>query len=79
MYFNSHMFNSQHVNPPHVNPYQYQMIKEQDNYNRQQDKKVYDAVKAMHDFFKAVNGMDEQHKKLAFSACLAEIGKFFGR
>ncbi len=73
MYFNNHMFN-----PQYVNYEQYKQVVEKAQYNYEQDKKVYNAVKAIHDLFDAVNGMDEYHQQLMFNACLVEIGTHLG-
>ncbi len=68
-YFNNMMFNPQFVNPTY---YHAQM--QQAQYAFRQDKKVCDAVKAIRDLCKAVQGMDEPHQQQAFVACLAEMG-----
>lgn len=70
-YFNNMMFNPQFVNPT----YYAQM--QQVQYAFQQDKKVCDAVKAIHDLCEAVQGMDESHQQQAFAACLAEMARQF--
>ena len=72
-YFQAMMFNPQYVNPE----YYHQMLQQQ-RYEAEQNKKVVDAVKAMHDLCEAVRGMDNAHQKIAFSACLAEMGREFG-
>ncbi len=69
MYFNNHMFNTQYVNPDY-----YRLVLEQNRYSQEQDKKVLDAVKAIHDLCDAIKGMDEAHQQTAFYACLAEMG-----
>lgn len=71
-YFNNMMFNPQYVNPNYY--YTMQHIQ----YNQQQDKKVCDAVKAIHDLCESVKGMDEQHQQTAFCLCLAEMANEFG-
>ena len=44
-------------------------------YSFDQDKKVIDAVKAMHDLCEAVKGMDRAHQEIAFVACLSQMAK----
>ena len=70
-YFNNMMFNPQFVNPT------YYMQVQQMQYAAQQDKKVTDAVKAIHDLCAAVRDMDEPHQQQAFAACLAEMAREF--
>ena len=65
-----HMFNPVYVNPQ----YCLNLAKLQE-YQREQDKSVADAIKAMHDLCDAINKLDEQHKQAAFAGCLVEIGK----
>ncbi len=47
---------------------------DQQRYNHEQDQKVKDAIKAIRDLCEATKGMDEEHQKKAFYACLAEMG-----
>jgi len=63
-------------NPQFVNPTYYAKMQQPQN-DFQQDKKVYDAVKAIHDLCEAVRGMDESHQQQAFAACLAEMARQF--
>ena len=65
------MFNPQYVNPQY---YQANILQIQ-QYNAEQDKEVFNAVKAMHDLIEATKKLDEYHQKIAFNACLAEIAK----
>lgn len=51
-YFNNMMFNPQYVNADYYNQIR------QFKYNQDQDKKVGDAIKAMHDLCDAVKDMD---------------------
>ena len=71
-YFNSMMFNPQYVNPNYYSQIQ------QNNYNMEQNKKVFDAVKATHELCQAVKYMDEQHQQEAFKACLETLAQEFG-
>ena len=71
-YFNNMMFNPQYVNPNYYNMMPHM------SYEQQQDKRVYDAVKAIHDLCESVKGMDEQHQRIAFSLCLEEMASEFG-
>lgn len=52
-------------------------MQQQTQYAFQQDKKVRDAAKAIHDLCKAIQGMDEPHQQQAFVACLAEMAREF--
>lgn len=72
-YFYNRLFNPQYVNPTY-----YYNVTPQEQYKQQQNKKIYDAVKAVHDLCEAVKGMDEQHQQVAFNLCLAEMAKEFG-
>lgn len=69
-YFNDKMFNPNYVNPEYFN----NSVKLKE-YSFDQDKKVADAVKAIHDLCEAVKGMDSNHQEIAFVACLAEMTK----
>ncbi len=69
-YFQTRMFNPQYVNPDY-----YHRVVQQQQYEAEQNKKVADAVKAMHDLCKAIRGMDNAHQQIAFMACLTEMGK----
>lgn len=66
---------NQMFNPEYVNPENYRQIFNQRQYEFEQNKKVANAIKAMHDLCEAINKLDEQHKPLAFSGCLIEIAK----
>ncbi len=65
-YFQTMMFNPQYVNPDY-----YHQMEQQMHYQAEQNKKVEDAVKAMHDLCKATRGMDYAHQQEAFYKCLA--------
>ena len=69
-YFNDKMFNQNYVNPEYYNATMKEM-----KYSFDQDKKVADAVKAMHDLCEAVKGMDREHQEIAFVACLSQMAK----
>lgn len=68
--FNDKMFNPNYVNSDYFN----NSVKLKE-YSFDQDKKVADAVKAIHDLCEAVKGMDSNHQEIAFVACLAEMAK----
>lgn len=68
-YFNDRMFNQQYVNPN----YYYQNM--QQKYNQDQDEKVLDAVKAIHDLCKAIKEIDPSHQEQAFLACLTAMAQ----
>ena len=72
-YFQTMMFNPQYVNADSY----HHMMQHQQQYEADQNKKVADAVKAMHDLCEAVRGMDNAHQQTAFAYCLAEIGREF--
>ena len=59
-YFNNMMFNPQYVNADYYNQMR------QFEYNQNQDKKVRDTMKAMHDLCDAVKDMDQNHQQQAF-------------
>ena len=63
-YFNNMMFNPQYVNADYYNQIR------QFEYNQNQDEKVRDAIKAMHDLCDAVKDMDPDHQQQAFWGCL---------
>ena len=62
-YFNNMMFNQKYVNADYYNQIR------QFEYNQNQDKKVRDAMKAMHDLCDAVKDMDQNHQQQAFWGC----------
>ena len=69
-------FYNQMFNPQYVNPVFYSQIQSViSQYEYEQDKKVSDAVKAVHDLLAAVNGMDQRHQEQAFALCLAEFAQ----
>lgn len=68
-YFNNMMFNPQYVNVDYYNQMR------QFEYNQNQDKKVRDAIKAMHDLCDAVKDMDQEHQQQAFLGCLAVMAE----
>ena len=70
-YFNNMMFN-----PQYVNAHYYNQIR-QFEYNQNQDKKVRDAMKAMHDLCDAVKDMDQNHQQQAFGGCLGVMAEEF--
>lgn len=71
-YFYNTMFNPQYVNPD------YYKSQRQMQYTYEQDKKVADAVKAIHDLCEAIKGMDQFHQQQAVQACLAQMVLEFG-
>jgi len=70
-YFNNMMFNPQYVNADYYNQIR------QFEYNQNQDKKVRDAIKAMHDLCDAVKDMDQNHQQQAFCGCLGIMAEEF--
>ena len=68
-YFNNMMFNLQYVNPDYYNQIR------QCEYKQNQDKKVRDAIKAMHDLCDAVKDMDQEHQQQAFLGCLGVMAE----
>lgn len=64
-------------NPQYVNSTYYSHICQM-NYNMEQDKKVQDAAKAMHDMLDAIRGMDDRHQQMAAAACLAIMAQEYG-
>ena len=53
------------------------ILTRQFEYNQNQDKKVRDAIKAMHDLCDAVKDMDQNHQEQAFLGCLAVMAEEF--
>lgn len=70
-YFNNMMFNPQYVNADYYNQIR------QFEYNQNQDEKVRDAIKAMHDLCDAVKDMDQNHQQQAFRGCLGVMAEEF--
>ncbi len=69
MYFNEQMFN-----PNTVNQQYYDSVKDQiERYNREQNKEILNAVKAIHDLCGAVKKLDPAHQQAAFYACLQQM------
>lgn len=68
-YFNNMMFNPQYVNPDYYNQIR------QFEYKQNQDKKVKDAINAMHDLCDAVKDMDQEHQQQAFLGCLGVMAE----
>ncbi len=64
-------------NPQYVNVNYYHQIMHQMHYEAEQNKKVCDAVKAMHDLCKAIKELDQNHQVAAFDLCLAEMANEF--
>ena len=69
-YFQTMMFNPQYVNADY-----YHHTMQQQRHEAEQNKKVADAVKAMHALCEAVKGLDNAHQAVAFYACLVEMGR----
>ena len=61
-------------NPQYVNPDYYNQIR-QFEYKQKQDKKVKDAINAMHDLCDAVKDMDQEHQQQAFLGCLGVMAE----
>lgn len=70
-YFNNMMFYPQYVNADYYNQIR------QFEYNQNQDKKVRDAIKAMHDLCDAVKDMDQEHQQQTFLGCLGVMAEEF--
>ena len=70
-YFNNMMFNQKYVNADYYNQIR------QFEYNQNQDKKVRDAMKSMHDLCDAVKDMDQTHQQQAFWGCLGVMAEEF--
>lgn len=69
------LFN-QLFNPQCVNMAQYRRLNKS-QYDAVQNGEVAKAVKAIHDLCEAIKHIDDGHRDIAFSACLAEIAKEF--
>ena len=68
-YFNNMMFNPQYVNPDYYNQIR------QFEYKQNQDTKVRDAIKTMHDLCDALKDMDQEHQQQAFLGCLGVMAE----
>ncbi len=73
MYFQTKMSNPQYVNPMYYSCIHSQMMK----YSFDQNTEMAKAVKAARDMCEAVKKMDDQHRKRAFTACLAVMAEEF--
>ncbi len=74
MNFYNQMFNPNYINQTYFNQKQQEIAQ----YEHEQDKEVFNTVKACHDMLDAVRKLDEQHQQQAFNLCLAEIAKTMG-
>ena len=72
--FNDQFFNQQYVNPNYYYQNQEQIIK----YQQEQNKEVANVVKAVHDLCEASKKLDSQHQEQAFLLALAEMSRVFG-
>lgn len=64
-------------NPQYVNKQTYDRIQSQiRQYNIEQNKEVYNAVKAIKDYLEAMNKLDFQHQEIANNLCIIEIAKY---
>lgn len=68
-------FNDKMFNPLYDNSEYNDTTMKSKEHSLEQEKKVADAVKAIHDLCEAVKGMDSEHQKIAFSACFSEMAK----
>ena len=68
-YFNNMMFNPQYVNANYYNQIR------QFEYNQNQDKKVRDAIKAMHDLCRCSKRYGPGHQQQAFLGCLGVMAE----
>ncbi|MBQ3841839.1 MAG: hypothetical protein II820_04005 [Ruminiclostridium sp.] len=70
------MFYDQMFNPNYNNPNYYQQIQNQIyQYQQEQDKEVYNAVKGFRDWCDAMTKLDQQHQQQAIVLCLNEIAR----
>ena len=72
--FNDQLFNPQYVNPNYYFQNQQQILK----YQQEQNKEVANVVKAFHDLCVASKKLDPQHQQQAFYLVLAEMSREFG-
>ena len=72
--FYNQFFNPQYVNPDYYHQNQEQIVK----YQQEQNKEVQNVAKAVHDLCEAYKKLDPQHQQEAFNAALAEMAIEFG-
>lgn len=70
MMYNQYPYNL--FNPTYITNYNLQQLEEQRKYWEQQ-KKIEDLVKALHDFLDAAKDIAPEYQQQAFNACCAEI------
>lgn len=67
------LFNRQYINQQN-----YEELKKQ-QFHMEQQKEIFNAVKALNDFMDACNKIAPQYQEQAFNACIAEIcGRLYG-
>ncbi len=68
MYYNKPIYGFSITNPM----FNYEEVQRL-HYEQIQNKKATDAIKAVHDFRDAIDGLDEYHRNMVFSSCIAEM------
>lgn len=64
-----------YYNPNCFNPQAYAQMQAQQQYEQEQQKDVYNAIKAYRDFLDAMEKLDPAHKQDVFRGCFVEIAK----
>ena len=64
-----------YYNPNCFNPQAYAQMQAQQQYAQEQQKDVYNAIKAYSDFLDAMEKLDPAHKQDVFRGCFVEIAK----
>ena len=74
---NTRNFNEWLYNPNYINPQAYhdQQIRITQEYERDQQKEILNAHKALNDFLDAVQKVDNQHQEQLFMVCFGEIAR----
>ena len=75
----NNQFYNQFFSPQYVTPEYYRQVQPQiAQYQQEQNKEVYNVVKAVHDLCQAYKKLDSQHQQQAFCLALAEMAKESG-
>ncbi len=70
MIYNQYPYNL--FNPAYITNYNLQQLEEERKYWEQQ-RKIRDMVKAIHDYFDAAKDIEPEYRQQAISACCAEV------
>ncbi len=70
--FNEWLYNPNYINPQAYRDQQIRIVQE---YERDQQKEILNAHKALSDFLDAVQKVDSNHQEQLFMVCFGEIAK----